>query len=96
MGSGAAGVGAGDYVTLGFAFLDAAAGHYYVGSISDGAARANLTTLLTQVQMCCLCMSNLVEHLQTPDGIQTLRAECKAAEQGLRDSSLLCGALLIC
>ena len=43
-----AGAGLNDHVTFGFAFLDAAAGHFYLGSLSDGAGRANLTTLLTQ------------------------------------------------
>ena len=43
-----AGAGPNDHVTFGFAFLDAAAGHFYLGSLSDGAGRANLTTLLTQ------------------------------------------------
>ena len=34
---------------FGFAFLDAAAGRYYVGAVSDDAGRANLSALLTQV-----------------------------------------------
>ena len=34
---------------FGFAFLDAAAGRYYVGSVSDDAGRQNLSALLTQV-----------------------------------------------
>lgn len=34
---------------FGFAFLDAAAGRFYVGSASDDAARANLGAILTQV-----------------------------------------------
>ncbi len=33
----------------GFAFLDAAAGRYYVGTASDGAGRGNLGALLMQV-----------------------------------------------
>lgn len=36
-------------VKFGFAFLDAAAGRYYLGSIGDDAGRANLTSVLTQV-----------------------------------------------
>ena len=36
-------------VHYGFAFLDAAAGRFYVGSTSDDASRANLGALLTQV-----------------------------------------------
>ena len=36
-------------VHYGFAFLDAAAGRFYVGSASDDASRANLGALLTQV-----------------------------------------------
>ena len=38
-------------VQYGFAFLDAAAGRFYVGSASDDASRANLGALLTQVGM---------------------------------------------
>ena len=34
---------------FGFAFLDAAAGRFYVGSATDDAARANLGAVLTQV-----------------------------------------------
>lgn len=34
---------------FGFAFLDAAAGRFYVGSATDDAARANLGAILTQV-----------------------------------------------
>ena len=34
---------------FGFAFLDAAAGRYFLGSISDDAGRTNLTAVLTQV-----------------------------------------------
>ena len=37
---------------FGFAFLDAAAGRFYVGSASDDAARANLGAILTQVPVC--------------------------------------------
>ena len=36
-------------VHFGFAFLDAAAGRFYMGSASDDAARANLGATLTQV-----------------------------------------------
>ena len=36
-------------VRYGFAFLDAAAGRFHVGSASDDASRANLGALLTQV-----------------------------------------------
>ncbi|KAK9867213.1 hypothetical protein WJX84_002119, partial [Apatococcus fuscideae] len=36
-------------VHYGFAFLDAAAGRFYVGSTSDDASRANLGALLTQI-----------------------------------------------
>ena len=36
-------------VNFGFAFLDAAAGRYYLGSVSDDAARANLSSVITQV-----------------------------------------------
>ena len=35
---------------MGFAFLDAAAGRYYVGTVRDDAGRANLSALLTQVR----------------------------------------------
>ena len=38
---------------FGFAFLDAAAGRYYVGAVSDDAGRANLSALLTQVGSVC-------------------------------------------
>ena len=34
---------------FGFAFLDAAAGRYYVGFITDDAGRTNLSAMLTQV-----------------------------------------------
>lgn len=34
---------------FGFAFLDAAAGKYFVGSVMDDDARANLSAMLTQV-----------------------------------------------
>ena len=34
---------------FGFAFLDAAAGRYYLGSVSDDAGRANLSSVITQV-----------------------------------------------
>ena len=34
----------------GFAFLDAAAGHYYVGCASDDAGRANIGAILAQVR----------------------------------------------
>ena len=34
---------------FGFAFLDAAAGRFYVGTATDDAARANLGAILTQV-----------------------------------------------
>ena len=34
---------------FGFAFLDAAAGRFFVGTSSDDAARANLGAILTQV-----------------------------------------------
>lgn len=34
--------------SFGFAFLDAAAGRYYLGSISDDAGRANLSSVITQ------------------------------------------------
>lgn len=39
----------GEWVRVGFAFMDAATDHFYVGELSDGSARHNLTTLLTQV-----------------------------------------------
>lgn len=39
----------GEWVRVGFAFMDAATDHFYVGELSDGLARHNLTTLLTQV-----------------------------------------------
>lgn len=45
------GAGANDHVAIGFAFLDAAADHFYVGRLQDGASRNNLTTLLTQVRL---------------------------------------------
>ena len=35
--------------TFGFAFLDAAAGRYYLGSVGDDAGRANLSSVITQV-----------------------------------------------
>ena len=38
----------GSRVRYGFAFLDAAAAHFYVGAASDDGSRANLTALLTQ------------------------------------------------
>ncbi len=41
----------GTRVRYGFAFLDAAAARFYVGSASDDGSRANLTALLTQVSM---------------------------------------------
>ncbi len=34
--------------TFGFAFLDAAAGRYYLGSVTDDAGRANLSSVITQ------------------------------------------------
>ena len=34
---------------FGFAFLDAAAGRFFVGTATDDAARANLGAILTQV-----------------------------------------------
>ena len=40
---------------FGFAFLDAAAGRFYMGSMSDDAGRANLSAILTQVR-----------HIQVP------------------------------
>jgi len=39
-------------VVFGFAFLDAAAGRFYVGSVSDNAGRANLSAILTQAGPC--------------------------------------------
>jgi len=40
---------------FGFAFLDAAAGRYYVGEVLDDAGRANLSALLVQARppTCC-------------------------------------------
>lgn len=35
---------------FGFAFLDAAAGRFFVGTATDDAARANLGAILTQVR----------------------------------------------
>ena len=35
---------------FGFAFLDAAAGRYFVGTIVDDAGRANLSAMLTQAR----------------------------------------------
>ncbi len=35
---------------FGFAFLDAAAGRFFVGTTTDDAARANLGAILTQVR----------------------------------------------
>lgn len=43
------GAAGGEVVRVGFAFLDAATDHFYLGELSDGYARRNLTTLLTQV-----------------------------------------------
>jgi hypothetical protein len=40
-------------VALGFAFVDAAAGKFYVGAINDDCSRSALESLLTQVL--CLC-----------------------------------------
>lgn len=37
--------------SFGFAFLDAAAGRYYLGSVKDDAGRANLTSVMTQVNL---------------------------------------------
>ena len=37
-------------VRYGFAFLDAAAARFYVGSANDDGGRANLTALLTQAR----------------------------------------------
>ena len=45
----------GTRVRYGFAFLDAAAARFYVGSASDDGSRANLTALLTQVSMGRAC-----------------------------------------
>ncbi len=39
----------GESVLIGFAFLDAATCHYFIGEVVDGSSRRNLTTLLTQV-----------------------------------------------
>ena len=36
---------------FGFAFLDAAAGRFFVGTAKDDAARANLGAILTQVSL---------------------------------------------
>ena len=43
------GAAGGEAVLVGFAFLDAATDHFYLGELSDGYARRNLTTMLTQV-----------------------------------------------
>ncbi len=51
----------GTRVRYGFAFLDAAAARFYVGSASDDGSRANLTALLTQVTMDCAHRPDLVE-----------------------------------
>lgn len=51
-GAGSAGMAAAKF---GFAFLDAAAGHYYVGAVHDDAGRANLSALLTQVTSASSC-----------------------------------------
>lgn len=40
-------------VRYGFAFLDAAAARFYVGSTADDGGRANFTALLTQVRNQC-------------------------------------------
>lgn len=37
---------------FGFAFLDAAAGLYFVGALLDDAGRANLSAVLTQARTC--------------------------------------------
>lgn len=43
-------VSQGTRVRYGFAFLDAAAARFYVGSATDDGSRANLTALLTQAR----------------------------------------------
>lgn len=40
---------------FGFAFLDAAAGRFFVGTASDDAARANLGAIITQVSTTADC-----------------------------------------
>ena len=42
----------------GFAFLDAAAGRYYVGCASDDAGRANIGAILAQVMSLCILGSS--------------------------------------
>ena len=42
---------------FGFAFLDAAAGRFFVGTAKDDAARANLGAILTQVMLVSGCHS---------------------------------------
>lgn len=38
-------------MAIGFAFVDAAAGKFYVGTISDDCSRSALGSLLTQVNL---------------------------------------------
>lgn len=45
-------------MAIGFAFVDAAAGKFYVGTISDDCSRSALGSLLTQVNLSILNNSN--------------------------------------
>lgn len=44
-------------VAIGFAFVDAAAGRFYVGSLRDDSSRSALLTLLRQVTGISLCVA---------------------------------------
>ena len=55
---------------FGFAFLDAAAGRFYLGSIVDDAGRANLGAVLTQASCRCMpvanCLHTELRHSKHP------------------------------
>lgn len=58
-------------VAIGFAFVDAAAGKFYVGTINDDCSRAALESLLTQV-LYCYCIFILCgrpSHFQLLSGV---------------------------
>ena len=81
-------------VRYGFAFLDAAAGRFYVGSASDDASRANLGALLTQVSL--FAMSDHSNTCRSPTAVLTHGYQ----SMGLLDLSCLKGfslcAYMVC
>jgi len=63
-------------VAIGFAFVDAAAGKFYVGTINDDCSRAALESLLTQVLYWCTYLAIIssplsvaVLHIFTSSGM---------------------------